>query len=153
MSCRNLAKLLIKMEPCDTTKACVQAQPFEKGYYLTEKEIVEEVREVVTAPAIRRNDQQTGRVEACPNTALEAVAYSRLVISTRHLPMPEFSQDAAFYYNEGDTAALAHQVEHALALPTPTKNARKEACRHIAERFRRQETTRLTVDHSSSALQ
>jgi glycosyltransferase involved in cell wall biosynthesis len=94
----------------------------------------------------------TSRVEACPNTALEAMAYSCLIISTRNPPMPEFFQDAAFYYNEGDAAGLAQQVEHALALPTSTKNARKEACRHIAERLRWQETARLTVDQFFSAL-
>ena len=54
MSYRNLAKLSIKKEPCDTTKACLQARPSEKGYYLTEKEIVKEVRKVVTAPTIRK---------------------------------------------------------------------------------------------------
>ena len=53
MSCRNLAKLVIKKELCDTTKACLQARPSEKGYHLTEKKIVNEVRKVVTAPAIR----------------------------------------------------------------------------------------------------
>ena len=57
MSCKNLAKLLTEKELCDTTKPCLQAHSSEKGYYLTEKEIVKEVREVVTAPAIK-NDKE-----------------------------------------------------------------------------------------------
>jgi glycosyltransferase involved in cell wall biosynthesis len=52
----------------------------------------------------------TSRCEACPNTALEAMAHGSLCISTDNPPMPEFFEDSALYYGAGDASALAARL-------------------------------------------
>jgi glycosyltransferase involved in cell wall biosynthesis len=56
----------------------------------------------------------TTRAEACPNTALEAMRFGALCISTDCPPMPEFFRDGAVYYNAGSAAALAGRIDELL---------------------------------------
>ena len=56
----------------------------------------------------------TSRVEACPNTALEALAYRSACIATTNRPMPETFEDAALYYDAGNSQMLADQISTVL---------------------------------------
>jgi glycosyltransferase involved in cell wall biosynthesis len=49
----------------------------------------------------------SSRVEACPNTALEAMEHGAACVSTTNPPMPEFFGDAVCYYPAGDATRLA----------------------------------------------
>ncbi len=58
----------------------------------------------------------TSRVEACPNTALEALSYGAPCISTTEPPMPEFFGPDAAYYQAGDGKLLATKIQHVLGM-------------------------------------
>ncbi len=59
----------------------------------------------------------TSRVEACPNTALEAMSYGASCIATTNRPMPEIFGDAARYYTAGDYEMLADRIVSVFRLP------------------------------------
>lgn len=48
----------------------------------------------------------TSRIEAGPNTALEALAAGAVTIAAENPPLPEFFADTALYYPPGDSKAL-----------------------------------------------
>ncbi len=52
----------------------------------------------------------TSRAEACPNTALEAMNYGALCVSTDWAPMPEFFRDGARYYRAFSPSSLAEML-------------------------------------------
>ena len=52
----------------------------------------------------------TSRAAACPDTVLEALSPGCLSVSTAQAPMPEFFQDAVFYYQEVNAGTLAAQL-------------------------------------------
>jgi glycosyltransferase involved in cell wall biosynthesis len=53
----------------------------------------------------------TSKVEACPNTALEAMSNGCVIISNDNSPMPEIFKDAAVYYSPKDSQSLAKMIE------------------------------------------
>ena len=57
----------------------------------------------------------TSRVEACPNTALEAMSHGAFCLAADNPPLPEFFQEAALYYRPKSGAALAQAISAALA--------------------------------------
>jgi glycosyltransferase involved in cell wall biosynthesis len=74
----------------------------------------------------------TSRCEACPNTALEAMAHGALCISTDTPPMPEFFADSALYYRAGNAGELAARL---LTCTVPSESLdvlRVEAVRRAA---------------------
>jgi glycosyltransferase involved in cell wall biosynthesis len=56
----------------------------------------------------------TSRVEACPNTALEAMSHGCAIVSVDRAPMPEFFGDAALYYPATEVHALSVQLRTVL---------------------------------------
>ncbi len=92
----------------------------------------------------------TSRVEACPNTALEALSYSCNTVSTDNSPMPEFFRDTALYYRAGDIESLIIQV--ASAMEGADSNGRREAARRRAEEFSWQHTAESTMNELENAL-
>lgn len=66
----------------------------------------------------------TSRVEACPNTALEAMAAGAICISTTLPPMPEFFGDHALYYEATNIAQLAQHIE-TVARMSPDEQERR----------------------------
>lgn len=58
----------------------------------------------------------TSRVEAGPNTALEALSAGAVCVAAGNPPLPEFFGEAASYYPPGDGTALAGRLAEALAL-------------------------------------
>jgi glycosyltransferase involved in cell wall biosynthesis len=95
----------------------------------------------------------TSRAEACPNTALEALADGCAIVSTDQPPMPEFFQTSALYYTARDSASLAHQLHKALHLPETERSALQAAARARGAEFQWSRTARQTVDELQRALQ
>ena len=87
----------------------------------------------------------TSRVEACPNTALEALAYGCVCVATTRRPMPETFGDAARYYEAGDQQMLAEQIVTVLRMTDVERNdlARKAVSR--AADFTWQKTAEGTI--------
>jgi glycosyltransferase involved in cell wall biosynthesis len=77
----------------------------------------------------------TSRVEACPNTVLEAMSQSCLSVSTTSPPMPEMYGDTAFLYRAGNSEELAAQVDAALSMDAADRYIRKSAARRRAAEF------------------
>jgi len=88
----------------------------------------------------------TTRAEACPNTALEALAHGCVIISTNQPPMPEFFQNYAYYYPPGDSAALADVIRGTLGLSQDAREQAGLGGQRRASAFTWAETARRTVD-------
>jgi len=93
----------------------------------------------------------TSRVEACPNTVLESMAFSCLNVSTDSAPMPEFYGDGALYYHAGDGAGLAREVLTALGLDGVQRYTLQAAGRRRAAGFSWQRTLERTVEELQRA--
>ncbi len=91
----------------------------------------------------------TSRIEACPNTALEAMAHGCRIVSTTNPPMPEFFRDAADYYKAGAAGELAQRMDEALGEATLQKKARAKRAVEIASEF----TWKRTVDETLQSLE
>jgi glycosyltransferase involved in cell wall biosynthesis len=87
----------------------------------------------------------TSRMEACPNTVLEAMAYGALSISTDQEPMPEFFADTATYYPAGDAGGLAQRIEATWRLSPPARERHRGAARERARPFTWDRTADQTV--------
>lgn len=88
----------------------------------------------------------TSRVEACPNTVLEAMSQSCISVSTNCPPMPEMFGEAAMYYSAGDCRQMAARVHAALDLGVADRYALQAAGRRRAAEFSWQRTMEETVD-------
>ncbi len=77
----------------------------------------------------------TSRVEACPNIALEAMAYGCICVSTETRPMPEIFGDAAIYYNFSKGKALCSQIYDLLFWDESQKRTAMERAVIRAARF------------------
>ena len=87
----------------------------------------------------------TSRVEACPNTVLEAMRHGCLSVSTDDPPMPEFFGDGALYYRAGDPVSLAKRMDVALNLPTAEARSYRNAAAMRADRFTWDRTAEATL--------
>lgn len=88
----------------------------------------------------------TSRVEACPNTVLEAMSHSCISVSTDSPPMPEMYGATAFLYKAGDSRQMASQVVTALKLDAAQRYARQAAARQRATEFSWKRTVERTVE-------
>ena len=64
----------------------------------------------------------TSRIEACPNTALEAMSNGCVSISTRSSPLPEIFGDAAVYYSPKNEKDLSTIIENVLSWDDRLRN-------------------------------
>lgn len=94
----------------------------------------------------------TSRVEACPNTALEAMASGSLCISATCDPMPEFFGRAALYYEAGDAAGLAEKIDFVANLSVAERTAMSEAAIARVSTFTWDGTAEGTVGELQKAL-
>ncbi|MES2176520.1 MAG: glycosyltransferase [Gemmatimonadota bacterium] len=94
----------------------------------------------------------TSRCEACPNTALEAMARGALCVSTDKAPMPEFFADAALYYPAEDAAGLAGRLRTVSTMETREALALREAARTRAAAFSWLTTAERTVAELAAAI-
>lgn len=88
----------------------------------------------------------TSRVEACPNTALEALAYGSLCIATTNRPMPETFGDAALYYQAGDSGMLAETITAAFHMSPAERNGMEGRAVARAAQFTWDKTARETIE-------
>lgn len=94
----------------------------------------------------------TSRVEACPNTALEALSYGALCVSTSNPPMPETFASAATYYSAGDATALADRLFEVIHLSPDAREAMLRRAEARAHEFVWETTARDTVRQLSLAV-
>ena len=87
----------------------------------------------------------TSRVEACPNTLLEAMCHGCLCISTNCDPMPEFLADAALYYPPGDVPTLVGALKVALSDAAQEHQLRSDV-RRMALSFDWDRTANETIE-------
>jgi glycosyltransferase involved in cell wall biosynthesis len=87
----------------------------------------------------------TSRVEACPNTALEALSYGAVSVSTSNRPMPETFATGATYYAAGNHAELAARVIDVLGLSSGERAAASLRATQRAHDFDWATTARDTV--------
>jgi glycosyltransferase involved in cell wall biosynthesis len=87
----------------------------------------------------------TSRVEACPNTALEALAAGALTVSVGNRPMPEFFESSARYYDAGAAEQLVGALERTLALGRADQERQRSKARQRAACFTWEKTTDRTV--------
>jgi glycosyltransferase involved in cell wall biosynthesis len=95
----------------------------------------------------------SSRVEACPNTALEAMAHGVTIVSTRNAPMPEFFGDAALYYPAGDASVLASRLAEALSQPDDRREAVAALARKRVSEFTWQRTAESTVQELRACIE
>lgn len=88
----------------------------------------------------------SSRVEACPNTALEAMSYGNQVISTDVPPMFEFFDALAEYYSPGDYVALSDRILTVLNKTTEESSRLSMMTISRALRFSWEETVNRTVN-------
>ncbi len=94
----------------------------------------------------------TSRVEACPNTALEALSYGAPCIATTNRPMPETFESAATYYPAGDAGALAARIADVLAFTPAEREEASRRARSRAGAFTWDATCRDTVRQLALAM-
>jgi glycosyltransferase involved in cell wall biosynthesis len=87
----------------------------------------------------------TSRVEACPNTVLEAMSQGCLSVSTDCPPMPEMYGETALFYKVGDAARLAQQVRTALGFDADQRRLLQDSARRRAAGFSWHRTVEETV--------
>lgn len=93
----------------------------------------------------------TSRVEACPNTALEAMSYGLPCVTCDVPPMEEFFSDSALYYGAGDAQRLAEHVGQLLDWPANRASA-ANAARARAGRYTWEGTADKTLEVLRKAL-
>ena len=87
----------------------------------------------------------TSRVEACPNTALEALAYGAPCVATSLRPMPETFGAAALYYEPGDSLGLADRLSTLLSLNESERSDLVATARRRGAEFTWQATADATI--------
>ena len=95
----------------------------------------------------------TSRVEACPNTVLEALAFGTPSAAADNPPLPEFYGEAGLYYPPGDGRALADRLERIARMSGAEREAVRETSVRRAALFTWDATARRTVDELSVALE
>lgn len=94
----------------------------------------------------------TSRVEACPNTALEAMAAGALIASSTSDPLPEFFADAALYYPRGRSPMLALALEELLSLSDVKRAALSKQALERAGRYTWDSTADATISELRIAI-
>jgi glycosyltransferase involved in cell wall biosynthesis len=95
----------------------------------------------------------TSRIEACPNTVLEALNYGAPSISTTERPMPDFFKANAIYYEAGNSGQLASRMNDILELDPAARGRQAELSKARAREFSWEETTSATAHQLSLAAQ
>jgi glycosyltransferase involved in cell wall biosynthesis len=94
----------------------------------------------------------SSKVEACPNTALEAMSYGNIIISSTAPPMPEFFGESAIYYEVGDVQKLAACIKDAFGLSTAQRDNLSRTAIKRAGEFSWEHTVNETVEQLKKAV-
>lgn len=95
----------------------------------------------------------TTRVEACPNTALEALSHGCICISNNIPPMPEIFSEAAVYYNQEDPKSLSEAVSSILCLDNDKRRELSEKAKRRAGDFSWDICAERTVEELRKAVE
>lgn len=88
----------------------------------------------------------TSRVEAAPNTVLEAMACGAVCIAADNAPMPEFFAEAALYYNPGNGEMLAAAISDVLSWDSAKRGQVSAAAYERSRKFTWEITAEKTVN-------
>jgi glycosyltransferase involved in cell wall biosynthesis len=88
----------------------------------------------------------TSRIEACPNTVLEAMACGSVCIAADNEPLPELFSEAALYYTPGSGKMLAAQVEEVASLSNEEKTRISISTYERSRKFTWEAAAEKTVD-------
>ena len=94
----------------------------------------------------------TTRVEACPNTALEALSNGCISIAADNPPLPEVFHNSASYYPSGDGRGLATVIEQVLGYDNTIRDKISGYAKSRASYFSWDITVRKTVEELSKAI-
>lgn len=94
----------------------------------------------------------TSRVEACPNTVLEAMRHRSLIVSTDAPPMPELLGSGAVYYEGGNAKSLATAITHVTQCPASERTALRDLAAKRSRAFSWEACVERTVDQLDLAL-
>jgi len=95
----------------------------------------------------------TSRAEACPNTALEAMANGCNIISTESPPMPEFFDDAALYYKAGQPESLAEKIKEVLGWNNDKRREMSRQSLKVASRYSWETCAQNTILELQKAIE
>lgn len=87
----------------------------------------------------------SSKVEACPNTALEAMSYGKIIISSTARPMYEFFRESAKYYETGDEKKLADCIIDVSRFSSAEKDGLAQAAMRRALEFSWEDTVDQTI--------
>lgn len=88
----------------------------------------------------------TSRIEACPNTALEALACGAICIVADNPPLPELFAEAALYYTPGSGEMLAARIGEIRSWSAARKTEASAAAVARSRRFSWETASRETLD-------
>ena len=88
----------------------------------------------------------TSRVEAAPNTVLEAMACGAVSIAADNAPLPEFFAETALYYKPGDSKALAARINEVACWDTVKRDKNSSAARKLSGKFNWGTAAKRTLD-------
>lgn len=87
----------------------------------------------------------SSRIEACPNIAMEAMAYGCISVVADNPPLPEFFGDCAAYYPPKDSKALGETILHFLDKDEREKKMISDMARKRAMSFSWDDTVEKTI--------
>lgn len=94
----------------------------------------------------------SSRVEACPNTALEAMSHGCHIISTKAPPMKEIFEETAEYYEPGDEKKLASCIIDTLQNSLEFRKSSSQAAVKRALEFSWEATVEKTISELKKTI-
>jgi len=94
----------------------------------------------------------SSRIEACPNTALEAMSNGCVIISSNNPPMPEIFGSAVLYYSSHNGISLAEGLLSILNYDQNTREKISEQTKARAEKFSWDTAAEKTVEILSKVI-
>lgn len=94
----------------------------------------------------------SSRIEACPNTALEAMSHGCISISAKNPPLPEFFDDVAYYYEPYDERSLEESIHSVLNLMATQKTYLSKKAVERASEFSWDVTVEKTLIELKKAI-
>jgi glycosyltransferase involved in cell wall biosynthesis len=88
----------------------------------------------------------TSRIEACPNTVLEAMACGSVCIAADNAPLPELFSETALYYTPGDGGMLAARIKEVFSWDAAKREEVSAAAYERSHKFNWETAAKETLD-------